>query len=200
MPPAFALSQDQTLRFIQASPQSIHPTATPKRTSKGSSLSPNNSQPTPNNQAPSHQTQNKHPKRNTSPGADRASHPATHRNKAKHTATKPSTQPSKDSQTLSTSKKTRCNCQTTKKEPATERLTASHIAGPLNHTDHRQGKHTSQSTPASQALKPINLTVNALLVPSTKHVKHPSTPETRRQRPARPPQSAFSAQTRRAPG
>ena len=153
MPPAFALSQDQTLRFIQASPQSIYPTATPKRTSKGSSLSPITPQPTPNNQAPSHHTQNQHSQRNTSPGADRASHPATHRNKAKHTATKLSTQPSKDSQALSTSKKTRCNCQTTKKEPATERLTASHIAGPLNHTDHRQGKNTSQYKPASQAQK-----------------------------------------------
>ena len=171
MPPAFALSQDQTLRFIQASPQSIHPTATPKRTSKGSSLSPKNSQPASNNQAPSHKTQNRYPQRNTRPGADRASHPATHRNKAKHTATKPSTQPSKDSQALSTSKKTRCNCQTTKKEPATERPTAFHIAGPLNHTDHRQGKNTSQSTSASQALKPINLTVIGLLVPPPKHVK-----------------------------
>ena len=200
MPPAFALSQDQTLRFIQASPQSIHPTATPKRTSKGSSLSPNNSQPTSNNQAPSHQTQNQHPQRNTSPGADRASHPATHRNKAKHTATKPSTQPSKDSQALSTSKKTRCNCQTTKKEPATERLTASHIAGPLNHTDHRQGKHTSQSKPASQATKTNNLAVNGLLVPPTQHVKRLTSPETNLQSAARPPQSAFSAQSRRAPG
>ena len=171
MPPAFALSQDQTLRFIQASPQSISPTATPKRTSKGSSLSPNNSQPTSNNQAPSHQTQNQHPQRNISPGADRASHPATHRNKAKHTATKLSTQPSKDSQALSTSKKTRCNCQTTKKEPATERLTASHIAGPLNHTDHRQGKHTSQYKTASQAQKPHNLAVDGLLVPTSQLVK-----------------------------
>ncbi|MFM7418572.1 MAG: hypothetical protein ACKO54_02525, partial [Alphaproteobacteria bacterium] len=27
------------------------------------------------------------------------------------------------------------------------------FAGPLNHTDHRQGKNTSQSTSASQALK-----------------------------------------------
>ncbi len=152
MPPAFALSQDQTLRFIQASPCNQSHTATPKRTSKGSSLSPNNSQPTSNNQAPSHKTQNRYPQRSTRPGADRASHPATHRNKAKHTATKPSTQPSKDSQALSTSKKTRCNCQTTRKEPATERLTASHIAGPLNLTDHRQGKNTSQYKPASQAL------------------------------------------------
>jgi hypothetical protein len=45
MPPAFALSQDQTLRFIQASPCNQSHTATPKRTSKGSSLSPNTSQP-----------------------------------------------------------------------------------------------------------------------------------------------------------
>jgi hypothetical protein len=171
MPPAFALSQDQTLRFIQASLQSIHPTATPKRTSKGSSLSPKNSQPTSNNQAPSRNTQNKYPQRSTRPGADRASHPATHRNKAKHTATKPSTQPSKDSQALSTSKKTRCNCQTTKKEPATEHLTASHIAGPLNHTDHRQGKNTSQNKTASQAQKTTTNTVNGLLVPPQKHVK-----------------------------
>ena len=83
MPPAFALSQDQTLRFIQASPCNQSHTATPKRTSKGSALSPITSQPTPNNQAPSHNTQNKHPRKNTRPGADRASHPATHRNKAK---------------------------------------------------------------------------------------------------------------------
>jgi hypothetical protein len=89
MPPAFALSQDQTLRFIQASPCNLRHTATPKRTSKGSSLSPITSQPTPNNQAPSHKTQNQYPKRNISPGADRASLPATHRNKAKHTAKSP---------------------------------------------------------------------------------------------------------------
>ena len=95
MPPAFALSQDQTLRFIQASPCNQSHTATPKRTSKGSSLSPNKSQPPINSKAPSQNTQNKHPSQNTSPGADRASHPATHRNKAKHTAPQPSTQPSK---------------------------------------------------------------------------------------------------------
>ena len=34
MPPAFALSQDQTLRFIQASPCNQSHTATPKRTPK----------------------------------------------------------------------------------------------------------------------------------------------------------------------
>jgi len=51
--------------------------------SQGSALSPNTSQPTPNNQAPSHNTQNTYPQRSTHPGADRASHPATHRNKAK---------------------------------------------------------------------------------------------------------------------
>ena len=83
MPPAFALSQDQTLRFIQASPCNQSHTATPKRTSKGSSLSPNTSQPISNNQAPSQNTQNRCPLRNIHPGADRASHPATHRNKAK---------------------------------------------------------------------------------------------------------------------
>ena len=186
MPPAFALSQDQTLRFIQASPCNQSHTATPKRTSKGSSLSPNTSQPTSNNQAPSQNTQNRYPLRNTHPGADRASHPATHRNKAKTHRNKAQHQPSKDSQALSTSKKTRCNCQTTKKEPATEHLTASPIAGPLNSTNHRQGKNTSRSTSASQAQITNNLAVNGLLVPSTKHVKRLSTPETRRQRPARP--------------
>ncbi|MFN6252426.1 MAG: hypothetical protein ACK4Y5_10150, partial [Acetobacteraceae bacterium] len=46
-----------------------------------------------------------------------------------------------------------------------------HIAGPLNHTDHRQGKNTSQNKTASQAQKPHNLAVIGLLVPSTKHVK-----------------------------
>ena len=171
MPPAFALSQDQTLRFIQASPQDFSPTATPKRTSKGSSLSPNKSQPTPNNQAPSHKTQNRYPQKRT-PAQAPTAHPtppliATRQN----TQQKPSTQPSKDSQALSTSKKTRCNCQTTKKEPATERLTASHFAGPLNHTNHRQGKQTSQNKPASQALNTNNLTVSGLLYTTTQLVK-----------------------------
>ena len=114
MPPAFALSQDQTLRFIQASPCNPSHTATPKRTSKGSSLSPITPQPTSNNQAPSHKTQNRYPK-GTSAQAPTA-HPtppliATRQN----TQQKPSTQPFKNSQALSTSKKTRCNCQTTKK-------------------------------------------------------------------------------------
>ena len=129
MPPAFALSQDQTLRFIQASPCNQSHTATPKRTSKGSSLSPNTSQPTPNNQAPSQNTQNRCPLRNIHPGADRASHPATHRNKAK-TQQKLSTKPSKEGNALSTSKKTRCNCQTTKKNQQRNTLTAPHIASP----------------------------------------------------------------------
>ena len=171
MPPAFALSQDQTLRFIQASPCNQSHTATPKRTSKGSSLSPNTSQPIPNNQAPSQNTQNRCPLRNIHPGADRASHPATHRNKAKTHRNKAQRQPSKDSQALSTSKKTRCNCQTTKKEPATEHLTASPIAGPLNSTNHRQGKNTSQSKPASQATKSTTSAVSGLLDPSSDDVK-----------------------------
>ena len=84
MPPAFALSQDQTLRFIQASPQHPkRPHSNTQTNSQGSALSPITSQLTPNNQAPSHNTQNTYPQRSTHPGADRASHPATHRNKAK---------------------------------------------------------------------------------------------------------------------
>ena len=84
MPPAFALSQDQTLRFIQASPQHPkRPHSNTQTNSQGSALSPITSQLTPNNQAPSHNTQNIYPQRSTHPGADRASHPATHRNKAK---------------------------------------------------------------------------------------------------------------------
>ena len=84
MPPAFALSQDQTLRFIQASPQHPkRPHSNTQTNSQGSALSPINSQLIPNNQAPSHNTQNTYPQRSTHPGADRASHPATHRNKAK---------------------------------------------------------------------------------------------------------------------
>ena len=91
MPPAFALSQDQTLRFIQASPCNQSHTATPKRTSKGSALSPNISQPTPNNQAPSHNTQNKHPQKGT-PAQAPTAHPTPPliATRQKHTETKPS--------------------------------------------------------------------------------------------------------------
>ena len=171
MPPAFALSQDQTLRFIQASPCNQSHTATPKRTSKGSALSPNTSQPTPNNQAPSHNTQNMHPKGAHTQAPTAHPTPPLIATRQKHTETKPSTKPPKDSQALSTSKKTRCNCQTTKKEPATECPKAPHIAGPLNSTNHRQGKNTSQSSPTSQAQKTTTNTVNGLLVPTIIAVK-----------------------------
>jgi hypothetical protein len=156
MPPAFALSQDQTLRFIQASPCNQSHTATPKRTSKGSSLSPNTSQPpkitkhqakTPKTDIPK-----EHPPRR------RPRIPPRHSSQqGKNTQQQSSAQSyPKDSQALSTSKKTRCNCQTTKKEPATEHLTAFLLAGPLNSTNHRQGKNTSQYKPASQAQKHHN--------------------------------------------
>ena len=201
MPPAFALSQDQTLRFIQASPQS------PKRPHSNTQtnfqrlitltkqISANPKQPSTKPQNPEQIS----PKR--TPAQAPTAHPtppliATRQN----TQQKPSTQPSKDSQALSTSKKTRCNCQTTKKEPATERLTASHIAGPLNHTDHRQGEQTSQTKPASQALITNNLSVSGLLYTTTQLVKRPPTPETNPQSAARLPQSAFSARSHRASG
>jgi hypothetical protein len=59
-----------------------------------------------------------------------------------------------------------------KKEPATERHTASQIAGPLNSTNHRQGKKSSQKTLTSQAQKTTTNTVNGLLVPPQMRVKH----------------------------
>ena len=154
MPPAFALSQDQTLRFIQASPCNQSHTATPKRTSKGSSLSPNTSQPTLNNQAPSQNTQNRCPLRNIHPGADRASHPATHRNKAKTHRNKAQRQPSKDSQALSTSKKTRCNCQTTKKKNQ-QQNTLRHPQSPASSTPPIIGRAKTLAKP-NQPVKPQN--------------------------------------------
>jgi hypothetical protein len=112
--------------------------------SQGSALSPITSQLTPNNQAPSHNTQNTYPQRSTHPGADRASHPATHRNKAKthrNKAQHPAIQ-----RQLSTInfQKNQMQLSNNKKEPATECPKAPHIAGPLNSTNHRQGKNTSQ--------------------------------------------------------
>ena len=154
MPPAFALSQDQTLRFIQASPCNQSHTATPKRTSKGSSLSPNTSQPTPNNQAPSHNTQNKHPKRNTHPGADRASHPATHRNKAKthrNKAQHPTIQ--RQPSTINFQKNQMQLSNNKKKNQQQNAIRHPTSPAPI-HTNHRQGKQTSQNKPASQPKKP----------------------------------------------
>ena len=154
MPPAFALSQDQTLRFIQASPCNQSHTATPKRTSKGSALSPITSQPTPNNQAPSHNTQNTYPQRSTHPGADRASHPATHRNKAKTHSNKAQ---------HSTTQRIAKHYQLPKKPDAivkqqkkTSNRTPYGIPSsrpPQNSTNRRQGKNISQYTSASQAQK-----------------------------------------------
>jgi hypothetical protein len=83
--------------------------------SQGSALSPITSQPTPNNQAPSHNTQNIHPKGAHTQAPTAHPTPPLIATRQKHTETKPSTKPPKDSQALSTSKKTRCNCQTTKK-------------------------------------------------------------------------------------
>ena len=116
MPPAFALSQDQTLRFIQASPQDPkapqqHPNELPKAHHSHQLLL---SQP----QTTKHQATKP---RTSTPKGTQAQTPTAHptppliATRQKHAETKPSTQPSKDSQALSTSKKTRCNCQTTKK-------------------------------------------------------------------------------------
>jgi hypothetical protein len=84
------------------------------------------------------------PQKNIHPGADRASHPATHRNKAKthrNKAQHPTIQ-----RQLSTInfQKNQMQLSNNKKEPATECRKAPHIAGPLNSTNHRQGKNTSQ--------------------------------------------------------
>ena len=171
MPPAFALSQDQTLRFIQASPQSQRPHSNTQTNfhrliTLTKQISANPKQPSTKPKHPKQISKKEHPPRR------RPRIPPRHSSQqGKNTQQKPSTQPSKDSQALSTSKKTRCNCQTTKKEPATERLTASHFAGPLNHTNHRQGKQTSQNKPASQALITNNLTVDGLLYTPTQLVK-----------------------------
>ena len=68
MPPAFALSQDQTLRFIQASPQHPkRPHSNTQTNSQGSALSPNTSQLNSNNQALSHNTQNTYPQKEHTP-------------------------------------------------------------------------------------------------------------------------------------
>ena len=171
MPPAFALSQDQTLRFIQASPCNQSHTATPKRTPKAQhshqlllsqSQTTKYQATTPKTHTPKEHTPRRRPR--IPPRHSSQQGKNTQQNQL-------STQPSKDSQALSTSKKTRCNCQTTKKEPATECPKAPHIAGPLNSTNHRQGENTSQQSPTSQAQKTTTNTVNGLLVPLAERVK-----------------------------
>ena len=74
MPPAFALSQDQTLRFIHHHQIPKDPTATPNHPAL--TLSPTYFPAIPNNQTPSLITQGTSPSRNQHPGADRASHPS----------------------------------------------------------------------------------------------------------------------------
>ena len=134
MPPAFALSQDQTLRFIQASPQHPkRPHSNTQTNSQGSALSPITSQLTPNNQAPSHNTQNTYPQRSTHPGADRASHPATHRNKAKTHSNKaqhPTIQ--RIAKHYQLPKKPDAIVKQQKKNQQTERLNGIPNAGPSN--------------------------------------------------------------------
>ena len=158
MPPAFALSQDQTLRFIQASLQS------PKRpysntqtnfqrlitltkyfpaTHKQPSTQPKHPKQAPQKENPPRRRPRIPPRHSTQQGK-------THSITAKH----PTTQTS--SQALSTSKKTRCNCQTTKKNQHKERLNGIPNAGPSTPTNHRQGKQTSQIKPTSQAQKHNN--------------------------------------------
>jgi hypothetical protein len=85
------------------------------------------------------------PQKNIHPGADRASHPATHRNKAKTHRKQSSAQSyQKIAKHYQLPKKPDAIVKQQKKEPATECPKAPHIAGPLIHTNHRQGKKTSQ--------------------------------------------------------
>jgi len=58
-----------------------------------------------------------------------------------------------------------------KKEPATEHLNSAPHRQLLNHTNHRQGKKSSQNKPDSQALKLNNLAVKGLLYRTKHHVK-----------------------------
>jgi hypothetical protein len=59
---------------------------------------------------------------------------------------------------------------------------------PLNHTNHRQGKHSSQLTSASQALNHQHQRSGGLLDRVKQPVKHPSIPETKQQSAGRLPQ------------
>jgi hypothetical protein len=112
--------------------------------SQGSALSPITSQLTPNNQAPSHNTQNTYPQRSTHPGADRASHPATHRNKAKthrNKAQHPAIQ--KQLSTINF-QKNQMQLSNNKKRTSNRMPQGTPHRRPLNSTNHRQGKNTSQ--------------------------------------------------------
>ena len=119
MPPAFALSQDQTLRFIQ------------RTTSRPSAYEPpcthyshrQISQPSQNNQTPSQSTQSATTSQQQHPGADRASHPTKHQQplteppapqKAQSTAyLSPAPSHPHSGQPRTKHFQNRCNCQRT---------------------------------------------------------------------------------------
>ena len=145
MPPAFALSQDQTLRFIQASPCNQSHTATPKRTPKAQhshQLLLSQSQTT-KHQATTPRTHT--PKREHTPRR-RPRIPPRHSSQQGKNTQKQSPAPNhlKTAKHYQLPKKPDAIVKQQKKEPATECPKAPHIAGPLNSTNHRQGKNTSQ--------------------------------------------------------
>ena len=144
MPPAFALSQDQTLRFIQASPCNQSHTATPKRTPKAQhshQLLLSQSQTT-KHQATTPRTHT--PKRAHTQAPTAHPTPPLIATRQKHTA-KPAQHPAIQRQPSTINfQKNQMQLSNNKKEPATECHKAPHIAGPLNSTNHRQGKNTSQ--------------------------------------------------------
>ena len=107
LPPAFALSQDQTLRFIHHHQAPKDPTATPNHPAL--TLSPTIIPAIPNNQTPSLITQGTSPSQSQHPGADRASHPsppaALHRaTSTKRQSPQPSLSPAPSHPSLRTAK------------------------------------------------------------------------------------------------
>ena len=134
MPPAFALSQDQTLRFIQASPQHPkRPHSNTQTNSQGSALSPITSQLTPNNQAPSHNTQNTHPQKEHTPRR-RPRIPPRHSSQQGKNTQKQSPAPShpKTAKHYQLPKKPDAIVKQQKKNQQTERLNGIPNAGPSN--------------------------------------------------------------------
>ncbi len=82
MPPAFALSQDQTLRFIH---HQIHERTQQLQNNPALNLSPTSSQPSQDNQTPSQDiTQGTRTSQPQHPSADRASHPSHQQHHTRH--------------------------------------------------------------------------------------------------------------------
>ena len=171
MPPAFALSQDQTLRFIQASPCNQSHTATPKRTSKGSSLSPTYSSANP--KQPS--TKPKHPKQTSQkehPPRRRPRIPPRHSSQQGKTHSKsPAPNHPKIAKHYQLPKKPDAIVKQQKKNQQQNALRHPTSPAPSTPISHRQGKKTSRNKPASQAQKHKNSSVSGLLVSTHERVK-----------------------------